>query len=197
MAAKRRQAGNRRGTKRQAPTGIPAWFWLLGGVLIGLGAAVFLMVKGYLPEIKQHLPSVDSKPAGSTEPALVEEKIAEPKKPRYDFFTVLPEMEVVVPEQELSRKADRAEPATPDASVDKQDRYILQAGSFRNSKDAEQMKAQLAMLGSMATVQKVTVNGKTWHRVRLGPFQGAREADEMRRKLSDNKIDTLVMKANP
>jgi len=59
------------------------------------------------------------------------------------------------------------------------------------------MKAQLALLGSMATVQKVTVNGKTWHRVRLGPFQGAREADEMRRMLSDNRIDTLVMKANP
>jgi cell division protein FtsN len=197
MAAKRRTAGNRRGTKRQAPSGIPAWFWLLGGVLIGLGAAVFLMVKGYLPEIKQHLPSVDSKPSGSTEPALVEEEIAEPKKPRYDFFTVLPEMEVVVPEQELSRKADRAEPSAPEVSVDKQDQYILQAGSFRNSKDAEQMKAQLALLGSMATVQKVTVNGKTWHRVRLGPFQGAREADEVRRMLSDNRIDTLVMKANP
>ncbi len=59
------------------------------------------------------------------------------------------------------------------------------------------MKAQLALLGSIATVQKVTVNGETWHRVRIGPFQGAREADEMRRMLSDNQIETLVMKANP
>lgn len=192
MAAKRRSAGKRRGTKRKGSSGIPAWFWLLGGILIGLGAAVFLMTKGYLPEIKQHLPSVDSK---STQPALVEEEIAEPKKPRYDFFTVLPEMEVVVPEQELSRKA---EPSTPQTTTDGSgDQYILQAGSFRNATDAEQMKAQLALLGSMATVQKVTVNGKTWHRVRLGPFQGAREADEMRRMLSDNRIDTLVMKANP
>ena len=195
MATKRRSAGNRRGTKKQAPSGIPAWFWLLGGILIGLGAAVFLMVKGYLPEIKQHLPSVDSQSTESTEPAIVEEKVAEPKKPRYDFFTVLPEMEVVVPEQELSRKA---EPSTPQAAADNAaDQYILQAGSFRNATDAEQMKAQLALLGSMATVQKVTVNGKTWHRVRLGPYQGAREADEMRRMLSDNRIDTLVMKANP
>ena len=195
MAAKRRAAGTRRGTKRQAPSGIPAWFWLLGGILIGLGAAVFLMVKGYLPEIKQHLPSVDSNPSGSTEPALVEEEIVEPKKPRYDFFTVLPEMEVVVPEQELSRKA---EPTTPQTAVDDtHDQYILQAGSFRNATDAEQMKAQLALLGSMATVQKVTVNGQTWHRVRLGPFPNAREADEARRMLSGNRIDTLVLKANP
>jgi len=194
MAAKRRTAGNRRGTKKQA-TGIPAWFWLLGGILIGLGVAVFLMVKGYLPEIKQHLPTVDSEPTESSEPALVEEELAEPKKPRYDFFTVLPEMEVVVPEQELSRKA---EPSASQATADgTNDQYILQAGSFRNATDAEQMKAQLALLGSMATVQKVTVNGQTWHRVRLGPFQGARKADEMRRMLSDNRIDTLVMKANP
>jgi len=197
MATKRRAAGNRRGTRKKAASGIPAWFWLLGGILIGLGAAVFLMVKGYLPEIKQHLPSLDSTSTGSTEPALVEEEIAEPKKPRYDFFTVLPEMEVVVPEQELSRKADKAEPVTPQNPVDSQDSYILQAGSFRNSADAEQMKAQLALLGSMATVQKVTVNGQTWHRVRIGPYQGARQADEIRRMLSDNNIDTLVMKANP
>ena len=197
MATKRRSAGNRRGSKGRASSGIPAWFWLLGGILIGLGAAVYLMAKGYLPEIKQHLPSVDSNPSRSTEPSLVEEEIAEPKKPRYDFFTVLPEMEVVVPEQELSRKADRALPTEAETSTASQDQYILQAGSFRNATDAEQMKAQLALLGSMATVQKVTVNGQTWHRVRLGPFKGAREADEMRRMLTDNRIDTLVMKANP
>lgn len=195
MAVKRRSAGNRRGKKRQTPSGIPAWFWLLGGILIGLGAAVFLMVKGYLPEIKQHLPSVDSNISESTEPALVEEEIAETKKPRYDFFTVLPEMEVVVPEQELSRKA---EPTNPQTTIDDDhDQYILQAGSFQNATDAEQMKAQLALLGSMATVQKVTVNGQTWHRVRLGPFPSAREADEMRRMLSGNNIETMVLKANP
>jgi len=194
MPARRKSTHNRRGNDS---SGIPAWFWLLGGILIGLGVAVFLMVKGYLPEIKQHLPSLDSKSSGPTESALVEEEIAAPKKPRYDFFTVLPEMEVVVPEQELSRKADKAEPVTNTTADKAQDNYILQAGSFRNASDAEQLKAQLALLGSMATVQKVTVNGQTWHRVRVGPFHGARAADEMRRMLSDNQIDTLVMKDNP
>ncbi len=197
MPAKRNSGSNHRAARGRSSGGIPAWFWLLGGILIGLGVAVFLMFKGYLPEIKQHLPSPGSQSSAPAEPALVEEEIAEPKKPRYDFFTVLPEMEVVVPEQELSRKADKTEPASSAAAVGTQDSYILQAGSFRSANDAEQLKAQLALLGSMATVQKVTVNGQTWHRVRIGPFQGAREADEMRRMLSDNQIDTLVMKANP
>jgi len=200
MAAKRKKTNYRRGSKKKTSSGIPAWFWLLGGILIGLGAAVTLMLKGYLPELKQHSPSVDTAPSEKTESALVEEdrkQADKPKKPRYDFFTVLPEMEVVVPEQELSRKADTPEPAPNTTPVDSQDNYILQVGSFRNAQDAEQMKARLALLGSMATVQTVTVNGETWHRVRIGPFKGARKADEMRRMLSDNQIDTLVMKANP
>lgn len=200
MATKRYKSGNRRGIKRKSTGGIPAWFWLLGGILIGLGTAVALMFKGYLPELKQHLPSVDSAAHGTTESALVEDQdieAAKPKKPRYDFFTVLPEMEVVVPEQELRRKADKAEPVADTPSAKAQDSYILQVGSFRNAADAEQMKARLALLGSTATVQTVTVNNQTWHRVRIGPYKGAHKANEMRRLLNDNKIDTLVMKANP
>ena len=197
MARKSKSGNHRRGAKRKGSGGIPAWFWLLGGILIGLGVAVFLMIKGYLPEVKQHLPSPDSSSSKSSEPALVEEEIVETRKPRYDFFTVLPEMEVVVPEQELSRKADKAESVASTTPDNTQDSYILQAGSFRTAKDAEQLKAQLALLGSIASVQKVTVNGQTWHRVRIGPVRGAREAEEMRRMLSANKIDTLVMKANP
>ena len=198
--SKRKRAGKRRGARKKVSSGIPAWFWLLGGILIGLGTAVALMLKGYLPEFKPHTPAVDSNPSGVTESAILEEspQEAKPKKPRYDFFTVLPEMEVVVPEQELKRKAKPA-PDTPNNSVfsDDQDSYVLQVGSFQNVTDAEQMKARLALMGSVATIQTVTVNGQTWHRVRIGPFKGARKADQMRRMLADNRIDTLVMKVNP
>jgi cell division protein FtsN len=197
MSMHHKSNSNRRGARRNGSGGIPAWFWLIGGILIGLGVAVLLMVKGYLPEIRQNLPSVDGNSARSSESAPAGEEIAEPRKPRYDFFTVLPEMEVVVPEQELSRKADKTDPLTDMPADSTPDNYILQAGSFRNASDAEQLKAQLALLGSIAAVQKVTVNGQTWHRVRIGPFSGAREANEMRRMLSDNQIETLVMKANP
>ena len=197
MTAKRKKTSYRRGAHRKTSNGTPAWMWMFGGILIGLGTAVALMLMGYLPELKQHLPSMDSETPGAAESALVEGKgdeVSTPKKRRYDFFTVLPEMEVVVPEQELRRKAV---PMTGTTTGGQPDSYILQAGSFKNAADAEQMKARLALMGSMATVQTVTVNGETWHRVRIGPFEGASKADEMRRLLSDNQIDTLVMKTNP
>ena len=196
MAAKRRTAGTRRNT-RTSSGGIPAWFWLLGGILIGLTMAGFLMFKGYLPQVTRHTPSADSTaitPGGET---LLDEDSgpgSKPEKPRFDFFTVLPEMEVVVPVQELSRKAEPTAGAVSGSSLDN---YILQAGSFRNEADAEQRKAQLALLGALATIHTVTVNDETWHRVRIGPFEGARKADDMRRLLDDNNIDTLVLKANP
>lgn len=203
MAARRKKPTNRRGSRKRGSGGIPAWFWLLGGIIIGLSAAVALMVKGYLPELKQHLPAVDPKAGESENTALLDEntEAAKPKKPRYDFFTVLPEMEVVVPEQELKRQAESKPQPVPESAGNsnrnEQDSYVLQVGSFKNAADAEQMKARLAMMGSSATIQTVTVNGQTWHRVRIGPFKGARKADEMRRQLSDNRIDTLVMKINP
>ncbi|NNJ64796.1 MAG: SPOR domain-containing protein, partial [Xanthomonadales bacterium] len=51
-------------------------------------------------------------------------------------------------------------------------------------------------LGMVARVQTVTVNEATWHRVRVGPVQGARQADELRQRLTDSGIDSLVLQ-NP
>lgn len=217
MAARKRNAKRRRAGNKSS-SGIPAWFWLLGGIFIGLGVAVVLMFRGYLPDLQDHTPEIDKPVSQSSGSALIEssKKPKEPEKPRYDFFTVLPEMEVVVPEQELQRKAaNNPEPAaavsnnatattsgtsttnTAVAAATQTDRYILQVGSFQNSSEAEQMKAQLAMIGFTANVQTVNVDGKSWHRIRVGPFNGAREAEDMRRMLADNQFQPLVMKAKP
>jgi len=184
-AAKRRKAGNR-------SRGTPSWMWLMSGILLGLGLAYYLWSKGYIPQ-----PDVDSLDSGETAqstPADSDEvapATGEPKKSPYDFFTVLPEMEVVVPEQELSEKSQPQN--TPERPADNSS-YILQVGSFRQSQDAEQMKARLALQGITAGIQTVTVNGATWHRVRVGPVSGARQAEDMRNKLSNSGIDSLVMK---
>ncbi len=195
MTANRKKSGKPRRGHKKGSKDIPAWLWLLSGILIGLGVALALMFKGYLPDLKHS--TVDSKARKPSEPALIEGKTkatSSPQKRLYDFFTVLPEMEVVVPEQELSR---RAKPSPSATNNNQPESYILQAGSFRIVAEAEQMKARLALLGSMAEVQTVTVNQQTWHRVRLGPFKGTRKTDKMRRLLAENQIETLVMKVVP
>ncbi|MFT7564254.1 MAG: cell division protein FtsN [Bacteroidia bacterium] len=154
-----------------------------------------MFFKGYLPEPPEQKPVPDTTQSPSAEELADDSEIVagESTDRRFDFFTVLPEMEVVVPDQELSRNA---QPDNDQSITDGDGSYILQIASFKNSKDAEQMKARLALLGNVANIQVVTINGATWHRVRIGPINGARRTDELRRKLQDSGIETLVMKAS-
>ena len=171
--------------------GSAALFWFIAGLALGVGISGFLFLKGYLPDRPDSASNAERRSAAS-EPELIggDSPGSEKAEPRYDFFTVLPEMEVVVPDRELSSRAQ------PESTGEADARFILQVGSFRSASDAEEMKARLALRGMVAYVQKVTVNGVTWHRVRIGPVTGARQADELRRKLQDNDLDVLVLKGS-
>jgi len=187
-------AGRSRGASR-GRKGTPAWMWLFTGFLIGLGLAWYLFAKGYIPQPRTTATEAAAETAAPDASAATEEvapRSADSKRSQYDFFTVLPEMEVVVPEQELSQSAqpDTGAPTAAGSGAS----YLLQVGSFREMSDAEQMKARLALLGVVARVQTVTVNDATWHRVRVGPVGSAREADDIRTRLAENRIDSLVLK---
>jgi cell division protein FtsN len=174
---------------------------LFAGILIGLGLAWYLAAKGYIPQAGQTA-SEETTAQSRGESLLPEDEGAGEEKPgksRYDFFTVLPEMEVVVPEQELAKQQELArqqEATNPATAASGSDSYLLQVGSFKSVDEADEMKAQLALTGIEASVQSVKVNDATWYRVRVGPIQGAGKADEIRTTLQANGIDSLIMK-NP
>jgi cell division protein FtsN len=69
---------------------------------------------------------------------------------------------------------DASKPAAPDADPFI---YFVQVGAYSKSEDAEQQRARLAMAGIRATVTDREQNGRTVHRVRLGPFDRKDEAD--------------------
>ena len=166
--------------------------WFVAGLVTGLAlATVYVLGSGH----QAGPDGADETPVADTESSLISaepEQADEPseRRPRYDFFTVLPEMEVVVPDEEISAQAEAPETSGDETAVD----YILQAGSFQSASDADAMKAKLALLGVVANVQQVEVNGNTWHRVRVGPLANAREADRIRRQLQDNGFDAMVLK---
>jgi cell division protein FtsN len=55
--------------------------------------------------------------------------------------------------------------------------YFVQVGAYSKPEDAEQQRARLALSGLRATVTEREQNGRTVHRVRLGPFDRKDEAD--------------------
>jgi cell division protein FtsN len=88
-----------------------------------------------------------------------------------------------------------ATPAAASASVGKDARYILQAGAFGASGDAESTKAKIALLGLSARVESAQIGGKTVYRVRMGPYGTASELAEAKQKLSSGGLPAMAIKA--
>ena len=55
--------------------------------------------------------------------------------------------------------------------------YFVQVGAYSKAEDAEQQRAKLALAGLRAAVTEREQNGRTVHRVRLGPFDKRDEAE--------------------
>lgn len=82
-------------------------------------------------------------------------------------------------------------------NVPSEETYFLQAGSFPNAVDADNLKAKLAILGIEASVQVVTVPDKgVWHRVHVGPYKGREEVKNALAILKQNGISATPMLAH-
>lgn len=75
--------------------------------------------------------------------------------------------------------------------------YRIQAGAFRNEKDAQKVQTDLAFIALEADVVKSTDAGVTLYRVMLGPFETAKEANELQQRLSANGFDSMVVRNKP
>jgi cell division protein FtsN len=224
--------------------------WLAAG--LALGGLVF----GYLhfkDELRKPLGSLlpTPDPDATAKPASSDEAVAEvPEKPRtkFDFYKLLPEKEVVIPDAELDAQAraeatqaraleaERAEraaataagdvapadalsldgdaPATPPvantaaaapegaapaapvaASIPVNGpHYVIQAGAFLGSNEAEALKAKIALTGEVARVEVAQINGNTVHRVRMGPYPNAASLAAAKSALAAHGIAAQAIK---
>jgi cell division protein FtsN len=163
----------------------PGWAYLLAGLMIGLFVAFLVYLNG-LPEPQR------------TASRQTEGKRDE-KAPQFDFYKILPELEVVVPGLEVKGKQQihqQPKPPEPTVELASGEQFILQAGSFRQYEQADKLKASLALLGIEADIQKVTVDSDTWHRVRIGPFTNRNQLNVMRKRLEDNDITAITLKVS-
>ncbi len=186
------------------------WPWFAAGFACGLLVAFLAYLKQYSPET---LRLVASQSALRDE-AQRQPKTADPDngKPRFEFYTLLPEMEVAVPEGELQaaaaeRKRTQAPAETPTASTPSTSpaapapaastgtTYMMQVASFKTLHDADRLKASLALIGLVASIQTVSVNGEaTYFRVRVGPYTDITRLEEARAKLREQNFEPLVLK---
>ncbi|MGV6825794.1 MAG: SPOR domain-containing protein [bacterium] len=192
-----------RAQRRPKKKPIPVFVWISAGYVAGLVTALVVWMNftpgGDAPGwITPDTPVTVAPPPAKDDPAQVDDRVA---RPRFDFYTLLPEMEVVVPEDELDAElkpppAPAVEPATAEQPAPKtvSAAYLLQVGSFRNPADADRVKAQLTLLGYKTSVTRVkTPNGNTTNRVRVGPIQ-AGSLKSQRKALAAQGFDSLVIR---
>jgi cell division protein FtsN len=162
----------------------------LVGVILAGGASVWVM------SVKQHeaaarekaeAPRPDPHRKAPTDP---DASATAAKGEKYDFYEMLPNFEVVVPEKDKEVKRDL--PAA--AKVERPGVYVLQAGSYRNEADADRVRAQLSMQGIDAKVQRVAVDTDVWHRVRIGPITKLDDLNRLRKQLQAADVDALVIR---
>ena len=113
--------------------------------------------------------------------------------PSFDFYQILPNMEVNVSEWEAEGDEVIKEQAEP--SAEKSGIYILQIGSFKQYDAADEIKAKLALMGISADIQRVVINGKDIrHRVRVGPYIDSEKLSIVRKQLTENNLNYMLLK---
>lgn len=176
--------------RRKAPPKrqLPGWLWLFIGGILG-GFVTFLV---YLWDIAPPPSQVVKTPTASETPAADNKA----PKPRFDFYKLLQESEVIVPATEPAQVSVQTPPSSAPAQTSA-DEFILQVGSFASEADADRLRAQLLMLNLEARLEKVTIrNGEVWHRVVVGPFTDQARLNSARSTLVNNQYNALMLKRN-
>jgi cell division protein FtsN len=165
--------------------------------LFGLGLGLVVAIGVYLRAERTPAASAGTVRATATTPtqAQTQARETEPAQPestppnRFDFYEILPQIEVSLPEAQNS-EAPRERPA----AKEKPGSFLLQAGSFAAAADADRLKASLALLGFESHVQRVTIGSSVFNRVRIGPIDDLAAAERTQRRLRDAGVDSLLMR---
>ncbi|MDX1434249.1 MAG: SPOR domain-containing protein [Gammaproteobacteria bacterium] len=184
------QRKRRRSSRSQKRQEYPGWLWMLFGLALGLSVAYAVYVKDRRPDTAARTPQPASMQDalddnGETAVAAAEPAV-EDKDPRFTFYDMLPNFEVVIPEEEPDVALDREPRAVMEPGL-----YVLQAGSFSTYADADRRRAELALHGIESNIQRVTIDDKTYHRVRIGPTDDLDRLNMLRSRLRAAKIDVL------
>lgn len=185
----------RRGNERSGVRSPGSTISFITGVLVGLTAAtLYFKLNGaplLPPSFGKAAPAEQASASNPSSKADASPSATEPEppKPTFDFYKILPESEVKVPDNELTE----AQPA-PDSPPEPAS-YLLQVGAYQKFEEADQAKAQLALQGISSTIQKVVNKGhEVWYRVNVGPLTSLEEVQTMRARLVEGGAKVVVIK---
>ena len=176
---------------------------LWAGILVGMviGVAMAAVVAWFLTKSPQ--PFRNREQPEMAKPDLLKGPVGAAEKPpaagdgkqRFEFYKMLTDKQAA-PAVAPARPQSAKPAAAQNKSAAAYEPQILQAGSFSNVNDAENLRAKLALLGIEANIQSAAIPDKgVWYRVRLGPYKNADDMNQARGYLKQNGVDSTPMRA--
>lgn len=178
-AAKRKPSTTSSGRGRATPTRGKKKSPSFHGPSFSSGAifgAFIVLLAAYLPEWM-------ATDAGDTTPTAADS--LEAPKVTFEFPDLLKNGEIKVD----TTPYQSSEPAKTSKSAV----YRVQAASFLDEGDANEMRARLILLNLPAMVEVNDSSTGTWHRVVLGPFERSVDANRALTKLREQGISGIIV----
>ena len=164
--------------RKKNPTKIERLYFLVVGIFFGVLISPLLELPTLLSE---------NEIANSIE--VIVPNTSEEKLPEFEFYTLLKEAEVIVPEN------SNIELNVSEKSSFVTDTFMLQTGSFKTSLEADTLRKKLELLDLNTSVEMVTSKkNEVWNRVIVGPFFSLEGVARAQKVLSANKVDSLLLK---
>tara|TARA_Y100000766_G_C18750868_1_gene528402 strand:+ start:66 stop:677 length:612 start_codon:yes stop_codon:yes gene_type:complete len=181
------------------------FFVLLAVFLLGITTTIFYqavtsgeenyigsnVLKFFLKDDAGSMASIDTK---------IESISNSPIRTNFDFYTVLPEIERVIPEPNEPDSIFEESSVKNDSKIKKSVNnsfYMLQTGTYRDRSQAELMKTKLELVGFNSTIQHISVQGRDdLFRVQIGPYTSMEAMEVEYRLLEQKKIRAVRLKVS-
>lgn len=170
----------KRPAEMKQTSGVPRWVFFVTGFAAGFFLAFLIYLWKFVPGDPEADKIANLPKAEDFVPAPKAEEM------QWDFYEIFPRTEVPIVE-EYGPDGEKVQVAEPYA-------YLLQAGSFRNPKDADKLRAELILLGLDVFSREIEVDGKQWHRVLVGPLNSDLELNRAQDTLAEAEIESIALK---
>lgn len=175
--------------------------FIVATLILAAGFIAFLLYLGKM-DPQADIAATRNATTQTTEPSATRISRTKRKKNEFEFYTLLPESEVVTPQIDNDQSATKTANIDSDKSVskiaDNNVGYLIQAGAFRNHVDADRLRASLILQGLDSKITQATgSNGTLWHRVIVGPFNSRTQVNRAQNILAATNTESLVIKITP
>ncbi|MDR2260183.1 MAG: SPOR domain-containing protein [Azoarcus sp.] len=137
-------------------------------------------------------------PADDRQPVALPGKPGGPlvEKPNFTFYKVLPGDGGGAPSPGQVHHVGPGVPLPPPVSASAAKTIYLQLGAFESADQADNLKAQLALMGMEPITQRAQLpDGRVVHRIRIGPYASVDDLTPARNRLASNGITGNVVSA--